>query len=123
MTGFAIWYKPSERATLGFQSFLQVPVGTERVSDTNWKNLSSFLWDVRLTDKLGWTADAGMVFQSEKSDGSRPVVAHSGVWPHLPQLSGTSTHLWAGWRWGIGFLGGARRRSSNRWRRTGISSC
>jgi beta-mannosidase len=36
----------------------------------------------------------------DKSDGSRPVVAHSGVWPHLPQLSGTSTHLWAGWRWG-----------------------
>ena len=34
------------------------------------------------------------------SDGSRPVVPHSGVWPHLPQLSGTSTHLWAGWRWG-----------------------
>lgn len=34
------------------------------------------------------------------SDGSRPVIAHSGVWPHLPQLSGTSTHLWAGWRWG-----------------------
>ena len=34
------------------------------------------------------------------SDRSRPVIAHSGVWPHLPQLSGTSTHLWAGWRWG-----------------------
>jgi beta-mannosidase len=34
------------------------------------------------------------------SDRSRPVLAHSGVWPHLPQLSGTSTHLWAGWRWG-----------------------
>jgi beta-mannosidase len=39
------------------------------------------------------------------SDPSRPVVTHSGVWPHLPQLSGTSTHLWAGWRWGgIGSL-------------------
>ncbi|HEY6533816.1 MAG TPA: hypothetical protein VIY72_16025 [Acidimicrobiales bacterium] len=34
------------------------------------------------------------------SDGSRPVIPHSGVWPHFPQLSGTSTHLWAGWRWG-----------------------
>jgi len=34
------------------------------------------------------------------SDRSRPVLAHTGVWPHLPQLSGTSTHLWAGWRWG-----------------------
>jgi hypothetical protein len=72
LTGFAVWMKPSPDSTFGFQSFLQVPVGDDRVSDTNWKNLSSFLWDVRLTDKLGWTADAGMVFQSEKKDGSRP---------------------------------------------------
>ena len=72
LTGFAIWMKPSASSTFGFQSFLQVPVGDSRVSDTNWKNLSSFLWDVRLTDKLGWTADAGMVFQSEKTDGTRP---------------------------------------------------
>jgi len=35
-----------------------------------------------------------------QSDASRPVVTHSGIWPHLPQLSGTSSHLWAGWRWG-----------------------
>ncbi len=34
------------------------------------------------------------------SDGSRPVLPHTGVWPHLPQLSGSATHLWAGWRWG-----------------------
>ncbi|MDD2988350.1 MAG: transporter [Zoogloea sp.] len=72
LTGFAIWMKPTPNSTFGFQSFLQVPVGDSRVSDTNWKNLSSFLWDVRLTDKLGWTADAGMVFQSQKTDGTRP---------------------------------------------------
>jgi len=34
------------------------------------------------------------------ADGSRPVIAHSGVWPHPPQLDGTDTHLWFGWRWG-----------------------
>ncbi len=44
--------------------------------------------------------DRSVALVLEKSDGSRPVVAHAGVWPHLPQLSGTSTHLWAGWRWG-----------------------
>lgn len=33
----------------------------------------------------------------DKSDGSRPVVAHSGVAPHLPQLDGTDAHLWYGW--------------------------
>jgi beta-mannosidase len=33
----------------------------------------------------------------ERHDGSRPVLAHSGVLPHLPQLDGTSAHLWFGW--------------------------
>jgi beta-mannosidase len=33
----------------------------------------------------------------ERDDGSRPVIAHSGVAPHLPQLDGTDTHLWFGW--------------------------
>lgn len=33
----------------------------------------------------------------EKADPTRPVVAHSGVWPHLPQLEGTDSHLYFGW--------------------------
>ncbi|MDH3706119.1 MAG: hypothetical protein OES57_08630 [Acidimicrobiia bacterium] len=32
-----------------------------------------------------------------KFDESRPVIAHAGVLPHLPQLDGTSSHLWFGW--------------------------
>ena len=72
LTGFALWYKPTENSTLGFQSFLQIPVGDRDVSDTNWKNLSSALWDVRLTDKWGWTGDAGFVFQGSKDDGTHP---------------------------------------------------
>ncbi|HUW02526.1 MAG TPA: hypothetical protein VMW08_09270 [Acidimicrobiales bacterium] len=36
----------------------------------------------------------------EKADPSRPVVAHSGVLPHLPQLDGTDGHLYFGWYWG-----------------------
>lgn len=72
LTGFAIWYKPTPDSTLGFQSFVQIPVGDRDVSDTNWKNLSSVLWDVRLTEALGWTADAGFVFQGRRTDGSRP---------------------------------------------------
>lgn len=72
LTGFAIWYKPAANATLGFQSFVQIPVGTEKVSDTNWKNLSSFFWDWRITDKLGWTGDAGIVWQTRRDNGIRP---------------------------------------------------
>ena len=72
LTGFAIWYKPNERATLGFQSFVQIPTGTERVSDTNWKNLSSFFWDWRMGEKFGWTGDAGFVWQSRRDSGIQP---------------------------------------------------
>jgi len=33
----------------------------------------------------------------EKADPTRPVVAHSGILPHLPQLDGTDSHLYFGW--------------------------
>ncbi|HEX2383148.1 MAG TPA: hypothetical protein VHI95_10955 [Acidimicrobiales bacterium] len=36
----------------------------------------------------------------EQADGTRPVVAHSGVLPHPPQLDGTDSHLYFGWYWG-----------------------
>jgi beta-mannosidase len=36
----------------------------------------------------------------ERADSSREVIAHSGVVPHLPQLDGTDSHLWFGWRYG-----------------------
>lgn len=36
----------------------------------------------------------------EKADATRPCVPHSGVGPHLPQLDGTDSHLWFGWRRG-----------------------
>lgn len=72
LTGFAIWYKAAPNFTLGFQSFVQVPVGTDRVSDTNWKNLSSVFWDWRIGEKAGWTGDAGFVWQSERDSGFKP---------------------------------------------------
>jgi beta-mannosidase len=34
----------------------------------------------------------------ERSDSSRPTIAHSGVVAHLPQLDGTDSHLSYGWR-------------------------
>ncbi|WP_085316845.1 transporter [Derxia lacustris] len=72
LTGFAVWYKPTAGSTLGFQSFVQIPAGSTAVSDKNWKNLSSFLWDVRLPADFGWTADAGYVWQGKRSDGLHP---------------------------------------------------
>jgi len=36
----------------------------------------------------------------ESTDGSRPVVAHSGVFPHPPLFDGTDTHTYFGWYYG-----------------------
>jgi beta-mannosidase len=41
--------------------------------------------------------DGSLKVVVERNDGTRPVVAHSGVAPHLPQLDGTDSHLWFGW--------------------------
>lgn len=72
LTGFAIWMKPAANVTLGFQSFVQVPFGTDEVSDTNWKNLSSFFWYWQMSEQFGWTGDAGFVWQSERDNGFKP---------------------------------------------------
>jgi beta-mannosidase len=44
--------------------------------------------------------DASIKRALAKADGTRPVVAHSGVAPHPPQFDGTDSHLYFGWYWG-----------------------
>ncbi len=44
--------------------------------------------------------DASVKRALHRADGSRPVIAHSGVAPHLPQLDGTDSHLALGWHTG-----------------------
>ncbi len=36
----------------------------------------------------------------QRTDGSRPIVAHTAVPPHVPQLDGTTSHFWFGWHGG-----------------------
>lgn len=68
LTGPAIWYKPSANATLGFQTFMQVPVGDSDVGGGDvWKNYSSLFWDLQL-GKVSYTADAGFVFFGKSTD-------------------------------------------------------
>jgi beta-mannosidase len=50
-------------------------------------------WNKSVLD--GWVKNA-----LKSADGSRPVIAHSGVLPHLPQLDGTDSHLFVGWQRG-----------------------
>jgi beta-mannosidase len=44
--------------------------------------------------------DASLKRAFQRSDGTRPVVAHSGMPPHLPRLDGTDSHLYLGWYYG-----------------------
>lgn len=47
----------------------------------------------------------------QRTDGSRPVVLHTGVAPHLPRIDGTTANLWFGWHGGhISDLGPALAR-------------
>ena len=41
--------------------------------------------------------DHGIKKVLRSTDGTRPVVAHSGIFPHPPQFDGTDTHVYFGW--------------------------
>jgi beta-mannosidase len=47
-------------------------------------------WNKTILD--GWVKKA-----LRNADDSRPIVAHSGIVPHAPQLDGTDSHLYFGW--------------------------
>jgi len=89
ITGFATWFKPTPNSTFGIQSFVQIPWGTPDVSDGVWKNLTSFLWDVRLPANFGWTADAGYVWQSKNDDDQQ-----AGITFHTNQRFGWQANKW-----------------------------
>lgn len=73
LTGFAAWYRPTDSSTFGIQSFLVVPVGNDSVSDTNWKNLTSLLWNWKGGN---WqvTGNGGFVWQGERTNGVTPAL-------------------------------------------------
>ena len=50
LTGLAVWIKPSRNSTLGLQSFLAIPVGSDAVSDKTWGSLTTIIGDLQLGD-------------------------------------------------------------------------
>lgn len=63
LTGPAAWIKPTKNSTVGFQTYLQVPVGTKEVSDRTWANISTIFWDWQLGD-FNVDGDFGAQFKS-----------------------------------------------------------
>lgn len=65
ITGPFVWIKPTENSTLGFQSFIQAPFGSDELSNHAWNNYTSFFWDWNVNK---WNIDghAGAVFKSDR---------------------------------------------------------
>lgn len=69
ITGPAAWFKPSENSTIGIQSFLQVPIGDDELSNHAWRTLTSVFWDWQL-GKFNIDGNAGLIASSDyKNDG------------------------------------------------------
>ena len=76
------------------------PADTTIVPTSDWR---SRLRDVAAQQLPSWNKsvlDRWVKRTFERADPSRPAIAHSGVVAHLPQLDGTDSHLWFGWRSG-----------------------
>lgn len=63
LTGLAVWIKPSKNSTVGLQSFLSIPVGTEAVSDKTWGSLTTIVGDLQLGD-FDIDGQTGFIFKS-----------------------------------------------------------
>lgn len=50
LTGLAVWIKPSKNSTVGVQSFLSIPAGSDAVSDKTWGSLTTIVGDLQLGD-------------------------------------------------------------------------
>jgi hypothetical protein len=63
LTGLAVWMKPTKNSTVGVQSFLSIPVGTEAVSDKTWGSLTTIVGDVQFGD-FNIDGQTGFIFKS-----------------------------------------------------------
>lgn len=69
ITGPAVWFKPSENSTIGLQSFVQVPIGDDELSNHAWRSLTSLFFDWQI-DKLNLDGNAGFIASTNyKKDG------------------------------------------------------
>ncbi len=89
-------HHPSVAVWCGHNEPLALDIDPE--SDTS---MTSFLGRFAIGQELpSWNKtilDRSVKRAFEKADGSRPVIAHSGVLPHPPKFDGTDSHLYFGW--------------------------
>lgn len=76
------------------------PTNTDRGASGGWRSRLRRVAAQQLPSWNKSVLDRWVKRSFERADDSRTTVAHSGVLPHLPQLDGTDSHLWFGWRHG-----------------------
>ncbi|MGE3688273.1 MAG: glycoside hydrolase family 2 protein [Acidimicrobiia bacterium] len=84
----AVWCGHNEPLTLPIEPGVEIDLRRLRVLFAAGQQLPT--WNRTILDR--WIKRA-----FEQADETRPVIAHSGVMPHLPQLNGTDSHLSFGW--------------------------
>ncbi len=65
--GAAVWIKPNDNSTLGFQSFLQAPIGTPNFTNNYYANYSSVFLDIQ-SERFSFTSDYGGIFRGRAID-------------------------------------------------------
>jgi beta-mannosidase len=90
----AIWCAHDEPVTV------EVPPESRVARDAQAGSLAQTVLGHQLPTWNRTRLDSSVKRVIAKSDGSRPVIPHSGVFPHPPQLDGTDSHLWYGWYYG-----------------------
>ena len=65
LTGLAVWVKPTKNSTLGVQSFLSIPAGSDAVSDKTWGSLTTIFGDLQMGD-VDIDGQAGYIHKSTR---------------------------------------------------------
>ena len=86
----AIWCGHNEPLAIEGTDVGDSPLELARVGGRVFVSMELPTWNRSFLDR-------SIARELRKADGTRPVIPHSGVWPHLPQLDGTDTHIYFGW--------------------------
>ncbi len=99
-------HHPSVVMWCGHNEPMDAPIGAEGLADPKERRriLTRAAVDQELPSYNRSVLDRSIARALRKADRSRPVIPHSGVLPHLPQIDGTDSHLYFGW-----FLGDERQ--------------
>jgi hypothetical protein len=61
LAGVVVWWKPSAASTLGFDSFIEAPIGASEVTNNYWAKISSVIFDYNF-DGVNFDGDVGVVW-------------------------------------------------------------